>query len=390
MIKSSIDVVCRLSTVNRLAILQHRDHRRAASTGTAIHRGIRKSRAISKRETAPNRQNGERGAHYGGALQHASGVGERTRRPNHQQMQDVEDVENNRRARQRRITPKQMKYRQGGREATEKSFSRKDPGALAQRSLMQNQEAIVPREKQFACGTLSLGRPQPPAQRSSIRYGAGSNDGIKELTRGRSPREGFEPGSYPSRTRGRRESDLRELPTHSSLVRDNLLVGLKSRTSSFKRPSKYDSLPGRLTQERHSYDKPDTSKYGISSRPSKPQPNLLTGQTTEDQLSRALSEDPLTEMVSVKKKSLSIPYTTSASEFLYGTSVAYAALKMARRKLYKLYIHDKHPGFERKEAFKFQKMARSRGVLVVSLGHDGSRLMDKLAQGRPHNVRTLK
>lgn len=85
---------------------------------------------------------------------------------------------------------------------------------------------------------------------------------------------------------------------------------------------------------------------------------------------------------------LSIPYTTPASEFLYGTSVVEAALRsqqVPRRKLYKLYIYagenrdklDRDAGLER--------LARKNGVEVVRAGADWLRLMDKMSGGRPHN-----
>ena len=83
---------------------------------------------------------------------------------------------------------------------------------------------------------------------------------------------------------------------------------------------------------------------------------------------------------------LSIPYTTPASEFLYGTSVIFAALTAMRRKMYKLYVY----GGENREAGvqdkSIQDLARDRKVKVIQVDGEWLRLMDKLSTGRPHNV----
>ena len=95
-----------------------------------------------------------------------------------------------------------------------------------------------------------------------------------------------------------------------------------------------------------------------------------------------------------RKPAISIPYTTPASEFLYGTSVVLAALKSQRRKLYKLYVHDEtghHGSLSPQEAtdrlFVARKMALTAGVEVVPIKFDSLPLMDKMSDGRPHNVR---
>jgi 21S rRNA (GM2251-2'-O)-methyltransferase len=85
---------------------------------------------------------------------------------------------------------------------------------------------------------------------------------------------------------------------------------------------------------------------------------------------------------------LSIPYTTPASEFLYGTSVVEAAMSsrsVPRRKLYKLYIHT---GENRESADRdagIGRLARKNCVEVVHVENDWLRLMDKMSAGRPHN-----
>ena len=86
---------------------------------------------------------------------------------------------------------------------------------------------------------------------------------------------------------------------------------------------------------------------------------------------------------------LSIPYTTPASEFLYGTSVVSAALKAQRRKLYKLYIYN---GDNREVAARdnaIYKLGIQAHVKPQYVGGDWIRMLDKMSTGRPHNVSTL-
>ena len=83
---------------------------------------------------------------------------------------------------------------------------------------------------------------------------------------------------------------------------------------------------------------------------------------------------------------LVIPYTTPASEFLYGTSVVTAALLYPRRKLYKLYIYDGDNREARDQDMSIRRLALERGVVVERVKGDWLRIMDKMSTGRPHNV----
>ena len=84
---------------------------------------------------------------------------------------------------------------------------------------------------------------------------------------------------------------------------------------------------------------------------------------------------------------LSIPYTTAASEFLYGYSVVLAALRARRRKLYNLYLHSRaarHEGI-----CMFKERAKTAGVQIHDVNDEWLPIMDKLSNGRPHNVRYI-
>ena len=82
---------------------------------------------------------------------------------------------------------------------------------------------------------------------------------------------------------------------------------------------------------------------------------------------------------------ISIPYTTPASEFLYGTSVVTAALLSSRRKLYKLYIYGGDNRESHSQDTRIRHLALDRNVVVERVKGDWLRLLDKMSLGRPHN-----
>lgn len=87
---------------------------------------------------------------------------------------------------------------------------------------------------------------------------------------------------------------------------------------------------------------------------------------------------------------ISIPYTTPASEFLYGHSVVTAALKASRRKLYKLYLYNEQNAEVRGQDQQVRKLGLAAGVVVNRVGHQWLKLMDKMSKGRPHNVSLIQ
>lgn len=81
----------------------------------------------------------------------------------------------------------------------------------------------------------------------------------------------------------------------------------------------------------------------------------------------------------------SIPYTTPASEFIYGTSAVEAALRCSRRKLYTLYLY-LSAGEELSPAKNaLRKIALAKDIKVKLAFGDWDRLLDKMSAGRPHN-----
>ncbi|KAL5343762.1 Alpha/beta knot methyltransferase [Aspergillus crustosus] len=80
-----------------------------------------------------------------------------------------------------------------------------------------------------------------------------------------------------------------------------------------------------------------------------------------------------------------IPYTTPASEFIYGTTAVEAALRCSKRQLYKLYLYQ--AGEEELGTVKsvLQKLALAKNVKVKIAFAEWDRLLDKMSLGRPHN-----
>jgi 21S rRNA (GM2251-2'-O)-methyltransferase len=109
-----------------------------------------------------------------------------------------------------------------------------------------------------------------------------------------------------------------------------------------------------------------------------------SSQTDDDR-----SSGPLRVTKSIDKRiPLSIPYTTPASEFLYGTSVVEAALrskKDPRRKLYKLYIYTGENRESNQRDSELERLARRSGVEVSRVGAGWVSLLDKMSGARPHN-----
>lgn len=95
----------------------------------------------------------------------------------------------------------------------------------------------------------------------------------------------------------------------------------------------------------------------------------------------------------VKKKyepPLSIPYTTAASQFLYGTSTVEAALATSRRRLYKLYIYQGGNRMRQDKDNFLADLARRKGVQVEYIDETRLPLLNKMSGSRPHNGHVLE
>lgn len=149
-------------------------------------------------------------------------------------------------------------------------------------------------------------------------------------------------------------------------------------------PSTENHRP-RFSMGRH-LDRPDRAlytnrtkekEYGPSSRASRRTFEGYGRDTSHNDDQPSQNRDP--------DVPLSMPYTTPASEFLYGTSVITAALLSSRRKLYKLYIYSGDNREVHEQDHRIRELALKRGVVVERVKGDWLRLMDKMSAGRPHN-----
>ena len=95
----------------------------------------------------------------------------------------------------------------------------------------------------------------------------------------------------------------------------------------------------------------------------------------------------------IRRKStvpLSIPYTTPASEFLYGRFCVEAALRSERRKLYKLYMLEREHGEDAAHDRTISKLALACNVNIVKVRADWAPMLNKMSESRPHNGYVLE
>jgi 21S rRNA (GM2251-2'-O)-methyltransferase len=136
-------------------------------------------------------------------------------------------------------------------------------------------------------------------------------------------------------------------------------TGDQFKESRFSRP---DSKGGRREQER-------SERYPHD-----------TGRNHQDTSSRNISE-PVSQKSTVADTE-SLPYTTAASEFIYGHSSVLAAIKANRRKLYNIYVH---PRGANRDGLLARIRTEKLFPITKEVGDEYMRAMDKASSGRPHN-----
>lgn len=227
-------------------------------------------------------------------------------------------------------------------------------------------------------------------------------------------RDGFERSGLSGRSRERSNRDgdrsTREDDTHSRnrRLRDDVREDDRFKgeqwsgenrrdahtfdTSGFRkagREAKFGTgAPERIGGDRrdNDYSSPDarnlgTSEYARAER----RPSEARVENADD-----VDDDRKEKAKKKYEPPLSIPYTTAASQFLYGTSTVEAALSTSRRKLYKLYIYQ---GGNRTRQDKDQflaDLARRKGVEVNFVDESRLPLLNKMSGSRPHNGHVLE
>lgn len=223
---------------------------------------------------------------------------------------------------------------------------------------------------------------------------------IVGTTNGKPSRKQHERSSRNSE-RARRESPgvSSLLPSPNPSTRSPPLNRAERRAAAFDHkenpPAGYKALPT-MSAEQEDPIRQRSGKYRTLSPENVVVPkNIRQGQRWADSSDRRKGPDSPEGMRAEssderpRRKSnapLAIPYTTPASEFLYGHSVVTAALKFSRRRFYKLYLFDGDSAEVRGQDREVRKLALAANVEVTRVGNDWLRLMDKMSQGRPHNV----
>lgn len=352
---------------------------RAASLNSGINRGLRRSKGVGFRETA--RAGGSRDKEAAGEIRrsaHPSSI------PRSQTSHDL---------------------RQGGSRKGSKDGHERDTVRIRRGKKTIKDEEERPRQSSWSQNRASTGG-APRQSRDFDRSGEG-----------RGPREyGQERPAYTPRDSKSRPFDRQKtsFENRSQDQRENSgetypsLSGNKPSYGSGGRQRVSDSRdrrpPNRAQAPRQNFDRahppssgsnrsppPDMRDSEASSRPkASPDPAKRTGFSRNgpsDRQDGEASSRPKYSPDLTKRIPLSIPYTTPASEFLYGTSVVEAALNSQgerRRKLYKLYIY---AGENRADVDPagLERVARRKGIPVTRVGVDWIRVLDKMSGGRPHN-----
>ena len=248
-------------------------------------------------------------------------------------------MEESARRKEGRLTPRQKKYLRGGRPeiTTSAESMRSSPDRPSQRSSYRDRFPSIE--------TKSIGRYSDDGRRFNGAYGSDrAKDPGRSLTSRNDREESSEDGPYQKHGFGRLHEDYHK----------------ESSTQSFgEGHGRREDPVGNIGHVR-------PSSFSILDRTRYPEERRRKG-----------SEAPL-----------SIPYTTPASEFLYGSSVVIAALKTARRKLYKIYLYNGENRDVANQDKLIIRLAHSRGLEVTKVQRDWLRLMDKMSGGRPHNVCT--
>ncbi|KAL4887048.1 Alpha/beta knot methyltransferase [Aspergillus karnatakaensis] len=122
----------------------------------------------------------------------------------------------------------------------------------------------------------------------------------------------------------------------------------------------------------------------------RPSPQRSSGRSERDTTptSRKASDKKLGRAERAKehvKAPDTIPYTTPASEFIYGTAAVEAALRCSKRQLYKLYLFQADEETLDYTRVVLHKLALAKNVKVKIVFNEWSRLLDKMSSGRPHN-----
>lgn len=359
-------------------------YRAAISTNSAIHRGLRKSTSARDRNPSashrhvrqpPNpfpykkTRDGQQSDRF---APREAREWPRVPRPNHLQKQDVEDMRESAGAKELARSPRQRRYLDGSRRPSsrydqslpsETSFRDRDRSEQAATAVPRATDRYA-RKKSDSYVTAAPKGPNRAARRLAI-YGPGDTPPRRTRDSRKISAHGEHRGPTAwSAVRERAEQDPDKHSRRDSSDRD------------YRNPSRWSA--GREQAE-------------ISERPVAPA-NTYRGQgdsrevPSEERSYNTRKSRPDERSDVEVDVPVAIPYTTPASEFLYGTSVVSAALKYSRRKFYKFYCYCAPDRVNISQDTAMRNLASSQGVEVIQVQGEWLRIMDKMSTGRPHNV----
>ena len=386
------------------------------STNSAIHRGIRKS-SIERGSLRSNfRDEGHRTSEDASKEPRRA---PRIRRPNHLHKQDVEDMEESAAWKRVRRSSQRKRSRHGGRKhpiqrredfTAERESSRARINRRGTRSPTPSLKGYEGHSTPYR-PTRSAPPNRPARGASEMRHSVESSErrshsGLRASRDSRDMPRRLEREITPFPNRAARRTsrfghneDSTEGRYHGSpkVSRDSEHARPRNgeEEDSFlpERVAPYTMKNGHNEELSEGYSSaglrsPLESKRDVPGRKERYTSHLDTAeqQSFSDRPKPRFEREDYSGRECAADVPLTVPYTTPASEFLYGTSVVSAALEFSNRKFYKLYSYSAPDRANHGQDQAIRRLARSKGVEVMQVQGEWLRVLDKMSIGRPHNV----
>ena len=364
------------TSLNRQVIPGH------VSTNTAINRSIRRSQydtpRSERRHTGLLRRPGEdsargRGARgeerkFGRRMSEVDAARERRQRPDYQNGRNGSDVENVREpAGINEVHGTQRRHRKQLRRNEKGYFDSSDRGVKYNYEPNPEGNRRLRRALQFGHRVKPTVLDRSSSARQAVKFSASHEDRLHfaEETPVKNTYSDRKPRHAPALVNGGDKGRGLSMPKELQDTLDTPMEGFTIR--------RHLNRPDPASHE----NRPRGTDYGAPYRPNGRAFEGYARGSSQTYDEQSTQRDP--------NVPLSIPYTTPASEFLYGTSAITAALLSSRRKLYKLYVYAGDNREDLQQDLKIRQLALKRSVFVERVKEDGLRLMSKMSAGRPHN-----
>ena len=380
---------------------------RLISTNSAIHRGIRKSGL--DRERSIGKVGNERHRSHIPFMSSKLKRELKIRRPNHLQRQDVDDMAESARLKEGKRPTKPEKYLHGGRGHAQSRYRKLLLGKSGRGppwSSSSHEESTGPEpfksasSKESSLDTSRLEHEIELPQSRTERHSHSGSRIYRDTIQGQGSEDSF---TINGAVRRRMMFGQDEAPKQKRNLRGSMLSQSMEDDVSYRVEGKGNSsrkgvgqgVPEDLEDKElskrytHSRQKESTSSEGDIPGMRRPYPGP-SDRAEERSYTNRFSIRDHNEVDQRRQHAtdvpITVPYTTPASEFLYGTSVVSAALKFSQRKLYKFYSYSAADRANDGQDQALRNLARSKGVEVRRVEGEWLRILDKMSTGRPHNV----